>query len=231
VAFVESASGDNPFNPQSENDEHPPTDIRRGQAFVSEVLHAVRYGRNWTDSVIFVTHDEHGGFYDHVAPPKASQGGASSPDGIGPGQCKDLTNESLGFGQNCAFSGVSAQALCPQASPHVRYPRDCANFNQLGFRVPLIAVSPFSKPHYVSHNVGDHTSMLALIEKRFFRIGQETTNSRRSFLTRRDQHADTLENLFDFNHSPSLTTPINTVAPPLPADDCTPKKSDKIDMD
>jgi ArsR family transcriptional regulator len=39
-------------------------------------------------------------------------------------------------------------------------------FNQLGVRIPFIAISPFSKPHYVSHVIGDHTSMLALIEKR-----------------------------------------------------------------
>ena len=28
-------------------------------------------------------------------------------------------------------------------------------------------ISPFSKPHYVSHTIGDHTSLLAFIEKRF----------------------------------------------------------------
>jgi phospholipase C len=39
----------------------------------------------------------------------------------------------------------------------------------LGVRVPLIAVSPFAKPHYVSHRVTDHTSFLALIERRFLR--------------------------------------------------------------
>jgi phospholipase C len=75
------------------------------------------------------------------------------------------------------------------------YPPSCANFNQLGFRLPLIAISPFAKPHYVSHMVGDHTSLLALIEKRFF--------SPRVHLTARDQHAHTLEDMFDFEHSPS----------------------------
>ena len=72
-----------------ENDEHPPTDIQRGQAFVSQVLNAIRSGPFWQDSVTFVTYDEHGGFYDHVHPPMAPQGGHRTPDGIAPGQCAD----------------------------------------------------------------------------------------------------------------------------------------------
>lgn len=221
VAFVESAYGDNPFNPQPETDEHPPSDIQRGQAFVSHVLSAVRSGPNWKDSVIFFTYDENGGFYDHVAPPRAPQGGASTPDGIGPGQCADLTNPALGQGLNCSASQADAESLCPQASPFLPFPKDCANFDQLGFRVPFVAVSPFSKPHYVSHKVGDHTSILAFIEKRFFRIDQDETEDERTFLTRRDQHANGLEDLFDFNHSPSASTPIAAVDPPAPPDDCT----------
>ena len=62
--------------------------------------------------------------------------------------------------------------------------------------MPLIAVSPFSKPAYVSHTVGDHTSLMALIEKRFLN-NQHVTN--------RDANADDLEDLFDFTGSgPSL---------------------------
>ena len=58
------------------------------------------------------------------------------------------------------------------ADPTGTYPANCASFDQLGIRVPFIAcVSPFSKPGYVSHTVGDHTSVLALIEKRFLSVG------------------------------------------------------------
>jgi phospholipase C len=63
----------------SENDEHPPGDIQVGQKFVSDVVHAVMSGPQWAHTAIFVTHDEHGGFYDHVSPPKAC-----APDSIGP---------------------------------------------------------------------------------------------------------------------------------------------------
>jgi phosphoesterase family protein len=77
------------------NDEHPPTDIRKGEAFVSQVVKAVRNGPNWKDSIIFITYDEHGGFYDHVPPAPAPQDGALNPDGIDPGQCADLSNPPL----------------------------------------------------------------------------------------------------------------------------------------
>jgi phospholipase C len=223
VAFVESAEG---VFGVPETDEHPPTDIQRGQNFVAQVVNAVRNGPNWKDSIIFITYDEHGGFYDHVAPPPARQGGASTPDGIGPGQCADLSNppssEQLGGGADCSISLVDAQGLCPSMSPSQPFPAQCATFNQYGFRVPFIAVSPFAKPHYVSHTVGDHTSILALIEKRFFRLDNEA-GDQQTFLTGRDQHADTLEDMFDFNHSPSLNTTVPSLAEtPPPADDCTP---------
>src|SRR6266404_1751967 len=75
-----------------ETDEHPPNDIRAGQYFVSQIVNAVRNSPSWSDSIIFITYDEHGGFYDHVAPAAAQQGGALNPDGINPGQCEDLSN-------------------------------------------------------------------------------------------------------------------------------------------
>jgi phospholipase C len=212
-----------------ENDEHPPTDIQRGQAFVSQVVNAVRNGPFWKDSIIVITYDEHGGFYDHAKPPKARQDGALNPDGINPGRCEDLSNppasEQPGGGAECAANPISttdtsvkdAEQLCPAlaADPTGPYPAACANFNQLGVRVPFIAVSPFSKPQYVSHTVGDHTSLLALIEKRFLNAGELPLH-----LTLRDQYANTLEDMFDFDLSPSLYTPVSQAAPPL--NDCTP---------
>src|SRR4029077_21033939 len=52
--------------------EHPPFDIGAGQAMVASVINAVRSGPNWKDSVIILTYDEHGGFYDHVTPIRSS---------------------------------------------------------------------------------------------------------------------------------------------------------------
>jgi phospholipase C len=83
-------------------------------------------------------------------------------------------------------------------------------------RVPLIAVSPFSKPSYVSHTTGDDTSLLAMIEKRFLSSSIGTT----VYLTRRDHDANDLEGMFDFDHSPSLNTRVGSAQPPQ--NDCTP---------
>ncbi|MBV9182568.1 MAG: hypothetical protein JO356_14750 [Acidobacteria bacterium] len=227
VSFVDPNFG--ALGTALENDEHPPTDIQRGQAYVSQVVNAVRSGPFWRDSIIFIAYDEHGGFYDHVRAPRARQGGASSPDGIAPGQCADLSNppasQQPGGGAECSSNSRSssdtsvadAEALCPAMAldPTGPYPAQCANFNQLGSRVPFIAVSPFSKRHYVSHTVGDHTSLLALIERRFL-----TVNGVTAHLTARDKFANPLEDLFDFDHSPSLHTPIGHASPP--AADCTP---------
>jgi phospholipase C len=222
-----------------ENDEHPPTDIQRGQAFVSLVVNAVRNSPFWKDTIILFTYDEHGGFYDHVQPPRARQGHAPNPDGISPGQCADLSNPPLslqpGKGAECSFNLLSATDtttndaadLCPQFAldPTGPYPAACANFDQYGVRVPFVAISPFSKPSYVSHTVGDHTSILALIETIFMTpagIQQDDDEDEpaRPHLTKRDQHANTLQDMFDFNTSPSLNTTIGVALPP--AQDCTP---------
>jgi len=203
-----------------ETDEHPPNDIRAGQYFVSQIVNAVGNSPSWSDSIVFITYDEHGGFYDHVAPAAARQGGALNPDGINPGQCADASNppasEQPGGGQQCTVSQSDAATICPGFSATGPYPASCTNFNQLGFRVPFIAVSPFAKPRYVSHTVGDHTSLLALIEKRFFSLsGQGGT---RPHLTARDQYAATLEDMFDFDRAPSMNASVPTAPTPAPSD-------------
>ena len=145
---------------------------------------------------------------------------ALNPDGINPGQCEDLSNppssEQPGGGANCYFSMSNAAALCPDFTATGPYPAECANFNQLGVRVPFVAISPFSKRHYVSHTVGDHTSLLAFIETVFM----GTDNGVRPHLTARDLNANPLLDLFDFNGSPSLNTPVDQTTPAFL--DCTP---------
>jgi phospholipase C len=198
------------------NDEGPPTDIRAGEAFVAQAIKAVRKSPNWRDSIIFLGWDEGGGFYDHQPPAAAPQGLLSSPDGIPPGLCADLADppasEAPGAGLSCGYSMADAMTLCPMFDPSSgSYPSFCANFDQLGFRVPLVAISPFSKSHYVSHTVGDHTSLLAMIEKRFLNLDSGGSSAH---LTARDQHADTLEDMFDFDNRPSLSAAIGDAPDP-----------------
>jgi phospholipase C len=54
------------------NDNHPPADIRHGQDFVLNIYHAlVSNPVQWNKTLFVVVYDEHGGFYDHIAPPAA----------------------------------------------------------------------------------------------------------------------------------------------------------------
>jgi phospholipase C len=233
VAFVDPNFG--ALNSATENDEHPGPgpggNIRAGQSTVARILQAVRNSPNWPDSIVLITYDEHGGFFDHVPPPAAPQGCARTPDGIAPGQCADASNlpasAAPGGGLNCTESKSDAAQLCAEFSLTGPFPTQCASFDQLGVRVPLLAVSPFSKRSYVSHRVTDHTSILALIERRFLTPDPDAADvaAHTPHLTARDAHADTLEDLFDFEASPSLNAAINTslAIPPSTTDiGCTP---------
>jgi phospholipase C len=56
----------------SENDQHPPTDVRQGEALLAQVYNALRANEElWRSTLLVVLYDEHGGFYDHVYPPPA----------------------------------------------------------------------------------------------------------------------------------------------------------------
>lgn len=56
------------------NDDHPPTDIRAGQAFILEIYDALTRSPKWEDTLLVIVYDEHGGFYDHVSPPSVDDG-------------------------------------------------------------------------------------------------------------------------------------------------------------
>ena len=98
----------------------------------------------WAKTVLFVTYDENGGFFDHVIPP-------TPPPGT-PGE----------FVTVAAVPDPSSIG-----SPAINGPIG------LGFRVPMLVISPFSRGGFVSSSVFDHTSILRFIETRF---GAEVPN-------------------------------------------------------
>lgn len=51
-------------------DDHPDHDIKKGQVFVASVYKALAASPSWSKTLLIVTYDEHGGFFDHVPPPK-----------------------------------------------------------------------------------------------------------------------------------------------------------------
>jgi phospholipase C len=61
------------FNPIGfqPNDDHAPADIKDGQELVLAVYHALATSPQWDKTLLIIFYDEHGGFFDHVAPPEA----------------------------------------------------------------------------------------------------------------------------------------------------------------
>ena len=133
------------------NDDHPHADIRAGEYFLSQIYDAVVRSPAWPRTLLVITFDEWGGFYDHVPPPAA-----------------------------------------PDVKPE---------YQQRGFRVPALLISPFARRGHVAHGVYDHTSILRLVE---WRWGLEP-------MTERDATANNLAAALDFSHrnlkAPAIAVP------------------------
>ena len=71
--FVEDSTG-------TSCSDHPYGDVRCGDAFLAETFDAVSSGPGWPNTVFIVTYDEWGGFFDHVAPPRAAAPNDVDPD-------------------------------------------------------------------------------------------------------------------------------------------------------
>jgi phospholipase C len=69
------------FDPGS-NDDHPPSDIKAGQALIMDLYHALVNSPQWRDTMLVITYDEHGGFYDHVVPPPVDDGSGYTTYGV-----------------------------------------------------------------------------------------------------------------------------------------------------
>jgi phospholipase C len=48
-----------------------PQDVQVGERFIARIARAVMESPNWERTALFITYDEHGGYYDHVPPPAA----------------------------------------------------------------------------------------------------------------------------------------------------------------
>lgn len=125
--------------------EHPPGPSILGEVEMAAILATLMANSAvWAKTVLFVTYDENGGFFDHVPPPVP-------PPGT-PGEY------------------VTAPAVpdpSSAGSPAITGPIG------LGFRVPMLIVSPFSRGGFVSSGLFDHTSVLRFLETRF---GAEVPN-------------------------------------------------------
>lgn len=133
--------------PSFQDSEHPPEPITQGMWYVTRVINALMKSPYWGSTVVFLTWDDYGGFYDHAEPPEV---------------------DAYGYGA----------------------------------RVPMIVISPFAKPHYVSHYTYDFTSVLKFVEERW-----SLKN-----LTPRDGRANDMADVFNFNQP--AQSPVVIPVPP-----------------
>jgi phospholipase C len=94
----------------------------------------------WKKTIFVLTYDENDGFFDHV-PPVAVPNPTDPSTGI-VSESLDISSEYVIPGQTSRESSIG-----------------------LGFRVPMIVVSPWSRGGYVNSQVFDHTSSLQFLEK------------------------------------------------------------------
>lgn len=76
-SFLEPKYFDLKTNPA--NDDHPSHDVAEGQKLLKEVYELLRQSPQWEETLLIITYDEHGGFFDHVATPVKN---VPSPDDI-----------------------------------------------------------------------------------------------------------------------------------------------------
>jgi phospholipase C len=171
-------------------------------------MNAFMASPEWNDSVFFFSYDEGGGPYDHVPPV--------------PGHSNDFTDSSLGTIPDISTIAVNADSYNPcvpsggtptthcdlSASDPGAKATDAPAVQgfaaQLGFRLPNMVISPFTRRHYVSNAPMDHTAVIGFVESRF--IGGST------HLTPRVAAQPNLLDFFDFNNVPWATPP----TPPAP---------------
>jgi phospholipase C len=178
--FTDAAAGklsafsflDPSYDTQSQED---PQNIVVGEALVSQVVQALGASPLWPRTLLVITYDEHGGYYDHVPPPPA----------------------------------IPPDAIPPLVQPGEQV---YEGFARYGFRVPSVVVSPYAKRGYVSHVLHDHTSVLAMVERKW----------NLPALTYRDANANDLTDFLDlgalargrptFPSLPRLAAPGDTAA-------------------
>src|SRR5260221_4000207 len=67
------------YKPQGNLNEHPGyTDVASGDAHIADVVAKIQASPLWSSTVIVITYDENGGYWDHVAPPRADRWGAGT---------------------------------------------------------------------------------------------------------------------------------------------------------
>ena len=172
--------------------EENPQDISKGESFAAEVINRVLYGPGWPHTLLIWLYDEHGGYYDHVAPPPAMP-----PDDVA--------------GQSAVGSRTRLDAFLRPLLPRLVKSKQSLDsgpqaYDRYGFRVPAVIVSPYARPGYVSQEIFDHTSVLKLVEEKW----------NLPALTARDAAATAPLDALDLTSAPAFLKPPSLPAPSRP---------------
>jgi phospholipase C len=136
------------------------------QTFIVNVINFLQNSGYWSSTAVVVAYDDSDGWYDHQMPPIVNQ--SNSPADV-PGFCGSGANALAGVG------GVAhAQGRCGY-----------------GPRLPLLVISPWSKPNYVDHTLTDLTSIIRFVEDNWLN-GQRIGSG--SF----DALANSIQTMMDF---------------------------------
>jgi phospholipase C len=144
------------------------------QAFVTHVINFLQNSPEWKSTAVIIAYDDSDGWYDHQMSPILNTSTTPADALTATGACGD---------GSLALPGVDPKTLHAQGR--------CG----YGPRLPLLAVSPWSKQNYVDHTITDQTSILRFIEDNWLdgeRIGQG------SF----DSITNSINGLFDFKGEP-----------------------------
>jgi hypothetical protein len=155
------------FNGESQGtsgDEHPLADVRVGQAFIADIVHAFMESPQWKRGAVFIVYDEWGGFFDHVVPPRV-------PD------LRPSRNLNQDFGQNGLVVGEVLIVTFDEAATSDAS-SCCGEMPGLGSPSPgvtgpgggdtgTVLLSPCIAPGTVSETVYNHYSMLGSVENLF----------------------------------------------------------------
>jgi len=130
---------------------NPPIDVVNGEMLLAQVYNLLRASSIWTETLLIVTYDEHGGMYDHVPPP---------PTAVPPG-----TAINLGIGSPTVTvpDANGSSANDPAANGF--------DYTVFGGRVPAIIISPTispgstirKPPHPKDRPPFDHTSIIKTV--------------------------------------------------------------------
>ena len=126
--------------------EHPSYPPAYGAIYIARVLEALTANpKVWGKTVLLLNYDENDGFFDHMVPPQP-------PTPVQPGISTVSTE-----GEIHDFINTEHKTLyTPDQLPY-----------GLGPRVPMMAISAWSRGGYVCSEVFDHTSVIRFLERRF----------------------------------------------------------------